>query len=100
MKTDKPASEGIVALLEPFTDTVVVCTMTAMVLIVTGAWKVDGIVKSDSAELYSMPLAGAAVVQQVDKGDELRILGSSEDKDSGQTFGKVWQDGAETDSMG
>ena len=41
--------------------------------------------------------AGAAVVQQVDKGDELRILGSSEDKDSGQTFGKVWQDGAETD---
>ena len=97
VKTDKPASEGIVALLEPFTDTVVVCTMTALVLIVTGAWKVDGIVKSDSAELYSMPLAGAAVVQQIDKGDELRILGSSEDKDSGQTFGKVWQDGAETD---
>ena len=97
VKTDKPASEGIVALLEPFTDTVVVCTMTALVLIVTGAWKVDGIVKSDSAELYSMPLAGAVVVQQIDKGDELRILGSSEDKDSGQTFGKVWQDGAETD---
>ena len=68
VKTDKPASEGIVALLEPFTDTVVVCTMTALVLIVTGAWKVDGIVKSDSAELYSMPLAGAAVVQQAFSG--------------------------------
>lgn len=97
VKTDKPASEGIVALLEPFTDTVVVCTMTAIVLIVTGVWKVDGVVKSDSAELYSMPLAGAAVVQQVDKGDELRLLGSSQDKESGQTYSKVWQEGNDQD---
>ena len=95
VKTDKPASEGIVALLEPFTDTVVVCTMTAIVLIVTGVWKVDGVVKSDSAELYSMPLAGAAVVQQVDKGDELRLLGSSQDEKSGQTYSKVWQEGSD-----
>ena len=36
VKTDHPASEGIVALLEPFIDTVVVCTMTALVIIVTG----------------------------------------------------------------
>mgnify|MGYP000989579460 CR=1 FL=1 len=35
-KTDEPVSEGIVALLEPFIDTVVVCTMTALVLIFTG----------------------------------------------------------------
>lgn len=35
-KTDEPISEGIVALLEPFIDTVVVCTMTALVLIFTG----------------------------------------------------------------
>ena len=67
--------------------------MTAIVLIVTGVWKVDGVVKSDSAELYSMPLAGAAVVQQIDKGEELRLLGSSQDKESGQTYSKVWQEG-------
>lgn len=36
-KTDEPVSEGTVALLEPFVDTVVVCTMTALVLIFTGA---------------------------------------------------------------
>ena len=36
VKTDHPASEGVVALLEPFIDTVVVCTMTALVIIVTG----------------------------------------------------------------
>ncbi|MFT4646163.1 MAG: AGCS family alanine or glycine:cation symporter, partial [Planctomycetota bacterium] len=34
VKTNQPASEGIVALLEPFIDTVVICTMTALVLIV------------------------------------------------------------------
>lgn len=35
-KTKHPVSEGIVALLEPFVDTVLVCTMTALVLIFTG----------------------------------------------------------------
>jgi len=34
VKTNHPASEGIVALLEPFIDTVVICTMTALVLVV------------------------------------------------------------------
>lgn len=36
VKTDEPITEGIVALLEPFIDTVVICTMTALVLIFTG----------------------------------------------------------------
>ncbi|MCB0400890.1 MAG: alanine:cation symporter family protein [Flavobacteriales bacterium] len=35
VRTKYPASEGIVALLEPFIDTVVICTMTALVLIIT-----------------------------------------------------------------
>src|SRR5690625_869400 len=37
-KTDEPVSEGVVALLEPFIDTLMVCTMTALVIIITGAW--------------------------------------------------------------
>ena len=37
VKTNHAASEGLVALLEPFIDTVVVCTMTALVLIITGS---------------------------------------------------------------
>lgn len=36
VKTEYPASEGIVALLEPFIDTVVICTMTALVVVITG----------------------------------------------------------------
>ncbi len=35
-KTDEPVSEGVVALLEPFIDTIVICTMTALVIITTG----------------------------------------------------------------
>ena len=38
VKTNQPASEGIVALLEPFIDTVVVCTMTALVIVITGEY--------------------------------------------------------------
>ncbi len=41
-KTNHPASEGFVALLEPFIDTVVVCTLTALVLIFTGMHEVEG----------------------------------------------------------
>ncbi|HSP83752.1 MAG TPA: alanine/glycine:cation symporter family protein, partial [Gillisia sp.] len=42
-KTHIPPSEGFVALLEPFIDTVVVCTLTALVLIFTGKHEVVGI---------------------------------------------------------
>lgn len=37
-KTTEPVREGIVALLEPFIDTVVVCNLTAIVVIITGAY--------------------------------------------------------------
>ena len=42
-KTNHPPSEGFVALLEPFIDTVVVCTLTALVLIFTGMHEVGGL---------------------------------------------------------
>lgn len=38
-RTRHPASEGFVALLEPFIDTMVVCTATALVIVTTGAWQ-------------------------------------------------------------
>ncbi|QLE01676.1 amino acid carrier protein [Galbibacter sp. BG1] len=49
-KTNHPPSEGFVALLEPFIDTVVVCTLTALVLIFTGMHEVSGVA---GAELTS-----------------------------------------------
>ena len=38
-KTGEPVREGIVAGLEPFIDTIVVCTITAMVILTSGVWK-------------------------------------------------------------
>ncbi len=37
-RTDQPLREGIVALLEPFIDTIIVCTTTALVIVVTGVY--------------------------------------------------------------
>ncbi|MDH3533470.1 MAG: alanine:cation symporter family protein [Gammaproteobacteria bacterium] len=37
-KTDEPVREGIVAGLEPFIDTIVVCTLTALIILSTGIW--------------------------------------------------------------
>jgi AGCS family alanine or glycine:cation symporter len=39
-KTDEPVSEGVVALVEPFIDTIVICTMTGLVIIMTGVWNI------------------------------------------------------------
>ncbi len=40
-KTDEPVSEGIVALLEPFIDTVIVCSLTAFAIVVTGVFETE-----------------------------------------------------------
>lgn len=84
VKTDKPASEGIVALLEPFVDTVVVCTMTALVLIITGVWQVSGEVKPEGAKLVSAPastevvgelLPGQLIHTRTSDGEFIEVIG-------------------------
>jgi len=52
-RTSRPVSEGFVSLLEPFIDTVVVCTMTALVLIFTGY-------AADTQDLSGSALTNAA----------------------------------------
>lgn len=51
--TKEPVREGVVALLEPFIDTVLVCTMTALVILISGAWRMpesgDGVLLTASA---------------------------------------------------
>ncbi len=41
VRTKEPVTEGYVALLEPFIDTVVICTMTALVIVITGVLNFD-----------------------------------------------------------
>lgn len=38
-KTKEPVSEGVVSILEPFIDTIVICTLTGLVILSSGVWK-------------------------------------------------------------
>jgi AGCS family alanine or glycine:cation symporter len=56
--TDEPVREGVVALLEPFIDTIVVCTMTGLVVVITGAYEGDaegGVLMTSNAFATVLP---------------------------------------------
>jgi AGCS family alanine or glycine:cation symporter len=61
VKTKYAASEGMVALLEPFIDTVVVCTMTALVLIITGSLTGTGPANDAEAILMTSGAFGGVI---------------------------------------
>ncbi len=41
-RTSEPVREGLVAMLGPLIDTLIICTMTALVILITGAWNLTG----------------------------------------------------------
>ncbi len=60
-KTNEPVREGLVAMMGPVVDTIIVCTMTALALIITGVWnsgESDGITLTAEAFEQSMPGVG------------------------------------------
>jgi len=61
-KTNEPVREGLVAMLGPVVDTIIVCTMTALALIMTGVWnkgESDGITLTANAFESALPGIGA-----------------------------------------
>jgi AGCS family alanine or glycine:cation symporter len=60
-KTDEPVSEGVVGLVEPFIDTMVIVTMTVLVIVMTGSW-------SDRVPT-EMPLDGGDITYLLPSGD-------------------------------
>ena len=63
-KVDQPVREGLVAMLGPFIDTIVICTMTALVIITTGQWNsgANGAVLTMDAFDTALPLYGRWMV--------------------------------------
>jgi AGCS family alanine or glycine:cation symporter len=60
-KTDEPVREGLVAMLGPAIDTLVVCTLTALAILVTGVWQTteaNGVSLTANAFEDAMPLIG------------------------------------------
>lgn len=57
-KTKEPVREGLVAMLGPFIDTIVICTMTGLVIILTGAYT-EGLTGADlTARAFNIGLPG------------------------------------------
>lgn len=64
-KTDEPVREGLVAMLGPAIDTLVVCTLTALAILVTGVWQTsdaNGVSLTASAFANAMPGFGKYVL--------------------------------------
>jgi AGCS family alanine or glycine:cation symporter len=57
-KTDEPVREGLAAMIEPAIDTIIVCTMTALAILITGVWRTtdaDGITLTVNAFNKALP---------------------------------------------
>ena len=67
-KTDEPISEGLVSLLEPFIDTVVICTMTALVIVISdyGSFTATEVFINEKAgDLDAIGLTSSAFAQSI-----------------------------------
>jgi len=64
-RTNEPVREGLIAMLGPAIDTLLVCTMTALAIIVTGTWKLNidsGITTTLEAFNQEIPFAGQYIL--------------------------------------
>jgi AGCS family alanine or glycine:cation symporter len=71
--TKHPVTEGYVALLEPFIDTVVICTMTSLVITITGSWVPDSGVTGISLTSKASQLLRLRI-RPGDRGGPVRLL--------------------------
>ncbi|MFV0365488.1 MAG: alanine/glycine:cation symporter family protein [Mangrovibacterium sp.] len=65
-KTNEPIREGLVAMLGPIIDTIIVCTMTALALIITGVWK--------NSDAQGITLTAQAFEQSIPFGDYVLMI--------------------------
>ena len=64
-KTSEPVREGLVAMLGPIIDTIIVCTLTALAIIITDSWRAtsaDGITLTAHAFDSAIPVAGKYIL--------------------------------------
>ncbi|MDX1647534.1 MAG: sodium:alanine symporter family protein [Longimicrobiales bacterium] len=75
-KTDEPVSEGVVALLEPFIDTIVICSLTGLVIIMTGsdAQRYSTELTIGAGDMSYTALTEANRFEGVDPPEEIRIV--------------------------
>ena len=62
-KTDEPVAEGMVSILEPFIDTIIICTLTGLVILSSGVWQEKHLNTFDRAD---MDIVAGAYVESSD----------------------------------
>ncbi|GAB4543918.1 MAG: hypothetical protein Tsb0013_00590 [Phycisphaerales bacterium] len=109
-KTDEPVREGVVAGLEPFIDTIVVCTLTALVILSSGAYNREAeaefedvtpsvvFASEPAGVLEALPSVSrdgdAFVVATVDAPDYIPTPAQQSAIDAGERDGADWADGS------
>lgn len=101
VRTRKPASEGVVAGLEPFIDTLVVCTITAMVILSSGIWDRDAAMTLDAAPTFERSASGAWApdtaalpdTDGVEAGDSVFIVARDAGGELQRVYAEVGEDG-------
>ena len=96
VKTDEPVREGLVAGLEPFIDTIVVCTFTALIILATGIWNRAPDVTFDEPPVLSQEGALWSYSDTALVGDDWRleepvvmVVEAGENSVTGRNFHKV-----------
>lgn len=74
-RTHEMIREGFVAMLEPFIDTIVICTLTALVILTSGLWQV----RSDSGELLYGPGGKGLPMKVTIEGRGVHVVGTMGD---------------------
>ncbi|MAJ30603.1 MAG: hypothetical protein CMQ73_05035 [Gammaproteobacteria bacterium] len=95
-KTDEPVREGVVAGLEPFIDTIVVCTMSALVILVTGIWnrpaevQLSDLTVNQSGQSWSIDGSISNAPTLFDGNKVFMIYSGSENTEAGNSLHKVY----------
>ncbi|MEO0553099.1 MAG: alanine/glycine:cation symporter family protein [Bacteroidota bacterium] len=79
-KTDEPVREGLVAMLGPFIDTIIVCTLTALTIISTGQWQ-------KRIDLDKKPLI---VLQQISDESGPKLVIQAKEQETGKLLASSW----------
>jgi len=74
-QTDEPVAEGVVALIGPFIDTIVICTMTGLALIVTGVWKerIPSVLELQGGDSSYVQAVEGGVLEKVETPERMEI---------------------------
>lgn len=68
-KTKEPVSEGMVSILEPFIDTIIICTITGLVILSSGVWKEKHMNTFDRSDMHI--LAGTYIESRTEDKQKL-----------------------------